>query len=143
MNEISHDYGLFYGIQGSRCFFVRENSRYFIFSLEIPATFKICANEKKNSSSIISSYCRRRSVPVGVPTLEKCTCGCPHVGEVYLWVSPRWRSVLVGVPTLEKCTCGCPLVGEVYLWVSPRWRSVPVGVPTLHEKCTCGCPHVA
>ena len=65
------EYGLFSEIRGSLCFFCPGNFlRFYLSSQEISASFKICANEEE-TSSIISGYCYRRSVPVGVPTL--CT----------------------------------------------------------------------
>ena len=54
---------------GSRCFSCLGKFLRFYFSYrKIPPSLKIDANKK--TSSIICSYCHRRSVPVGVHTLR-------------------------------------------------------------------------
>ena len=61
--DASWNYGLFPRIMGSHCFLFGKISDILFFSWEIPESLKICGKK------IISSYCCRRSVPVGVPTL--------------------------------------------------------------------------
>ena len=57
---------------GSQCYFCQAKFPKFYFtSREIPASFKICVNE--NTSTIISSHCHRRSVPVGAAMLRTIT----------------------------------------------------------------------
>ena len=60
----------FPGYRGLIAFFVRENFQDFVFLSENSQLLLKYVPKKRNKTSpIINSYCRRRSVPVGVPTL--------------------------------------------------------------------------
>ena len=69
VNALCPGYELFSGIQRSCCFFSLKIPEISISFPGNPASFKMCAT-KKDTSSIISSYCRKGSVPVGVSTLN-------------------------------------------------------------------------